>query len=198
MCGSIVTSCIKCNKVLDETVINAVKTVKLSHNKGVYNKKIQHPGIIIKDRSGKELDNGTDYTVSWAKGMKKAGIYTIKITFTGKYSGEEEKTYKIIPEGTEIKKIKSGRNGFNVAWKKPAAYVTGCQIQYSPDKGFKKKNIKKVTIKNRKNISKYIKRQKTGRKYYVRIRTYKNVKVNGGKIKVFSKWSSIKAVRIKN
>lgn len=195
--GSIVTSCTKCNKVLSETVINAVKTIKLSSNKEVYNNKKQHPGIIVKDSTGKLLASGTDYTVTWAKGMKKPGIYTIKITFTGKYNGGAEKTYKIIPKETKIKKTKSGRNGFTVLWKKPGVYITGCQVQYSPEKRFKKKNIKKVTIKTRKKISKFIEIKKPGRIYYVRIRTYKNVKINGKKVKVFSKWSSIKIVKVK-
>ncbi|MCI9078067.1 MAG: hypothetical protein HFH68_03945 [Lachnospiraceae bacterium] len=195
--GSIVTSCINCNKILSERVINAIKTIKLSNSKGTYNKKKHIPGITVKDSSGKQLASGTDYTVSWAKGMKKPGIYTVKITFMGMYSGTAEKTYKIIPKGTKIKKITSKRNGFTVAWKRPASYVTGCQIQYSTNKKFKKKNIKKVTIKNRKTISKDIKGRKTGRKYYVRIRTYKNIKVNGKKVKVFSKWSAVKTARIK-
>lgn len=196
--GSIVTSCTKCNKVLSETVVNAIKTVKLSDSKGVYNKKKQHPGIIIKDSSGKKLVDSTDYTVSWAKGMKKPGIYIVKITFNGMYSGEKEKTYKIIPEGTYIQRIKPAKKGFNVRWKKPAAYVTGCQLQYSTDKKFKKKNTKKTTIKNKKTISKFIGGQKPGRRYYVRIRTYKSTKVNGKTVKVFSKWSGKKTVRIKN
>lgn len=195
--GSIITSCIKCNRVISETLVNAIKTVKLSKSKGVYNKKIQYPGITVKDNGGKELANGTDYTVSWDKDMKNPGVYTAKIIFKGFYIGETEKTYKIIPEGTYVKKLKPGNKGFKVKWKKPATYVTGCQLQYSPDKNFKKKSTKKVTIKNRKTISKDIKGQKAGKKYYVRIRTYKCIEVNGKKVKVFSKWSAIKTVQIK-
>ena len=197
--GSIVTSCTKCNKVLNETVINAVKSVKLSSNKSVYNNKKQQPGITIKDSSKKLLANGTDYTVLWADGMKEPGIYKIKINFTGQYSGGVEKTYKIIPEGIKrIGVIRPRKNGFIVKWKRAKKYVTGYQIQYSTDKKFKKGTVKKVNIKKRKTTSRTVSINKPKRKYYyVRIRTYKNVKSNGKEVKVFSKWSSTKKTIIK-
>ncbi len=197
--GSIVTSCTKCNKVLNETVINAVKSVKLSSNKSVYNNKKQQPGITIKDSSKKLLANGTDYTVLWADGMKEPGIYKIKINFTGQYSGGVEKTYKIIPEGIKrIGVIRPRKNGFTVKWKRAKKYVTGYQIQYSTDKKFKKGTVKKVNIKKRKTTSRTVSINKPKRKYYyVRIRTYKNVKSNGKEVKVFSKWSSTKKTIIK-
>jgi hypothetical protein len=36
-----------------------------------------------------------------------------------------------------------------------------------------------------------------GKKYYVRIRTYKTVKVNGKNTNIYSSWSSAKKVTVK-
>ena len=73
--------------------------------------------------------------------------------------------------------------------------VDGYQVQYSTDKKFKK-NTKTVTIKKNKT-STTVKKLKANKKYYVRVRTYKNVKVNGKTKKVYSSWSKVKSVKTK-
>lgn len=42
-----------------------------------------------------------------------------------------------------------------------------------------------------------VKKLKTGKKYYARIRTYKIVKINGKNVKLCSYWSNIKSVKTK-
>ena len=102
-----ISKCIKCNTVLNNTVINKAAKIELSPKSGTYNNKIQHPLVSVKDSKGNILEQGTDYNISWAKGMKKAGIYNIKITFTGRYNGTTEQTYKICPKGTNISNVKA-------------------------------------------------------------------------------------------
>lgn len=195
--GSIIINCTKCGTILNKTVINAVQSVKLSKKSVTYNKKVQRPVIIVKDSKGKTLGNGTDYTVSFAKGMKKAGIYNIKIIFTGKYQDTINKTYKIVPEGTSVAKTMQKKKGFLIKWKKQAEQVTGYQLQYSTSKKFTSKTTVKKTIKSKKITSKFISGLETGKKYYVRIRTYKNVKAGKNTVKVFSGWSACKNFQVK-
>ncbi len=193
--GSIISKCIKCNTVLNNTVINKAAKIELSPKSGTYNNKIQHPLVSVKDSKGNILEQGTDYNISWAKGMKKAGIYNIKITFTGRYNGTTEQTYKICPKGTNISNVKAKKKGFVLEWKKQGKQTSGYQIQYSLNKKFTKKSTKKVTIKNNKKVSISFKSGKANKKYYIRIRTYKKVKYNGKTVKVFSGWSNIKTVK---
>ena len=54
-------------------------------------------------------------------------------------------------------------------------------------------NSKKVTVKKAKTVSATIKKLKAGKKYYVRIRTYKVVK----KKNYYSAWSKAKTVTVK-
>lgn len=99
-------------------------------------------------------------------------------------------------KSTSIKKITAGRKSFKIKWKKMssplgALYVDGYQIQYSTKKSFK--SAKAVTAKGYGRTSKTIKKLRSGKKYYVRIRTYAKV----GNKTYFSKWSKIKAVRVR-
>ncbi|MBQ6386379.1 MAG: fibronectin type III domain-containing protein [Lachnospiraceae bacterium] len=75
-------------------------------------------------------------------------------------------------------------------WKKGTG-ITGYQIQYGRKSSFR--GAKNVTIKKVKTVSRVLGGLKKGRKYYVRIRTYKTV---GGK-KYYSAWSAKKKVKIR-
>lgn len=69
--------------------------------------------------------------------------------------------------------------------------ITGYQIQLATDKNFTK-NKKTVTVKGYNKVSKKVTGLKGGKKYYVRIRTYKTV---GGTY--YSPWSKVKTVKVK-
>ena len=95
------------------------------------------------------------------------------------------------PKGTVIRKLKSGHRKITVTWKKQAKNVSGYQIQYGTKKNFKK--AKTVKVKGAKKTSKVIKKLKSGKRYYVRIRSYRIVK---GK-KYVSAWSKRKTVKVR-
>ncbi len=99
-------------------------------------------------------------------------------------------------KNAKIKKLTKAKKSFKATWKKVKG-VSGYQIQYSTSKKFTKKTTKSVTIKKNKTTSKRIKKLKAKKKYYVRIRTYKNVKLNGKTVKVYSTWSKAKTVKTK-
>ena len=92
---------------------------------------------------------------------------------------------------TSIKKLSKGKKKFTVTWAKVSG-VKGYQIQYSTDKKFKKNN-KSVTVTKQKTTKATVKKLKSKKKYYVRVRTYKTV--NGKKI--YSSWSKVKSVKTK-
>lgn len=96
------------------------------------------------------------------------------------------------PAATSITSVKAQEKAFTVKWKKKSG-VTGYQIQYSTNSGFKKGN-KTVKIKKAKTVSKKITGLKASKKYYVRVRTYKASK----KKTTYSKWSSKKSVTTQN
>lgn len=100
-------------------------------------------------------------------------------------------TETVKPKKTSIKKLGKGKKKFTVTWAKISG-VKGYQIQYSSDKKFKKNN-KSVTVTKQKTTKATVKKLKSKKKYYVRVRTYKTV--NGKKI--YSSWSKVKSVKTK-
>ncbi len=95
------------------------------------------------------------------------------------------------PKGAKFKKVKGSKKAIVLTWAKVKG-VKGYQIQVATDKKFKK-NKKTVTIKKQKTTKTTVKKLKSKKKYFVRIRTYKTV--NGKKI--YSSWSKAKTVKTK-
>ena len=183
------TKCSVCNKVTASKVIPAPATVKLSKTSYTYNKKARKPLVIVKDSKGNVISSA-NYDVTYAKGRKKIGKYTVKVTFKGDYSGTKNLAFQILPPKTAIKSVKAGNKSLVVKWKKKKG-ITGYEIQYSTSKKFKK-GTKKIRVKSAKKTSVTIKKLKAKKKYYVRIRTYKKV----GKKKYYSKWSKSKKISV--
>ena len=193
--GKIVNYCSVCKKTLSTTVIPNASSIKLKATSLTYNGKVRTPKVIVKDRTGKTLVKNTDYTVSYAKGRKYVGKYAVKITFKGKYSGTKTLYFTIKPKATSISSLKAGSKKFTVKWKKQATQTTGYQVQYSASSKFSK--AKTVTVGKNTTVSKKISKLSGKKKYYVRVRTYKTVKINGKSIRIYSGWSKAKTVTTK-
>ena len=169
------------------------KKVKLSATSYNYNGKVKKPSVTVRNVKGKKLTVGKDYTVTYSKGRKNVGIYTVMVTGKGSYSGTVEKTFKICPKTTKITKVSITDGKMKVNWKKGSGSITGYEIQYSNSSNFKKTG--KLLINKKKSTWKQIKNLKENKKYYVRIRTYQTVKADGKKVKLYSEWSKKKNVK---
>ena len=195
--GSIAKKCTVCGDVESRIIIDYPKTINLSKTSDTYNGKNQKPSVTVRDSQGKVLTEGTDYSVSYSGNCKDVGKYTVTINFTGNYSGSVEKTFTITPKSTSFVKVKAAKKGFTAKWKKQISQTTGYQIQYSTSKKFAKKATKAVNISKNKTTSKSISKLKAKKKYYVRVRTYKTVKIDGKNTKIYSDWSKVKSVAAK-
>lgn len=192
--GKIVTTCSVCKKTLSTAIIPKISSVKLSSNTFTYNGKTIKPSVIVKDSKGKKINN-SNYTVAYSKGLKNVGKYKVTIKFKGNYSGTVNKTFTIIPKSTTLTKLSSSKKKVTVKWKKQVSQTNGYQLQYSLNSNFKSAKVLNVT--NNKVTTKLISNLKSKKKYYVRIRTYKNVKVNGKSRKLYSTWSKSLNVKVK-
>lgn len=192
--GKIVTTCSVCKKTLSTKIIPKISSIKLSSNTFTYNGKTIKPLVIVKDSKGKKINN-SNYTVAYSKGLKNVGNYKVTIKFKGNYSGTVNKTFTIIPKSTTLTNLSSSKKKVKVKWKKQVSQTNGYQLQYSLNSNFKSAKLLNVT--NNKVTTKLISNLKSKKKYYVRIRTYKNVKVNGKSTKLYSKWSKSLNVKVK-
>lgn len=126
----------------------------------------------------------------FSKCLSKANTTTTKAATTAKATTKPSKKNNV--KKTSIKSVKGKKKGFKVTWKKVAS-AKGYQVKYSTSRYFFEsltytKNVKKATT-----TSATVKNLRSGRTYFVKVRTYKTVK---GK-KVYSDWSKIKTVTVK-
>ena len=173
-----------------KNVVSATPSVKLSTSTYTYNGKVKTPSV-------KVSVNGTvltkdNYSVSYGKGRKNVGKYTVKVTLKNDYAGSKTVSFKINPPKSAVKKLKKGKKSFTVYVKKQSKQTSGYQVQYSTSKKFKSPKAKSLTSYKKTKLK--IKKLKKHKKYYVRVRTYKKV----GKTKYCSSWSSAKSVKTKS
>ncbi len=178
-------------------MIYRAQKIVLNKTDYIYNGKLKTPSVSVRDSKGKQLTAGKDYHVSYGKGRKNPGVYTITITLKGDYSGTLSKSFTIRPKGSSLSKIIAKSKGFQASWKKQPSQISGYQLQYGTSKSFKGKTSKTADIRKVSTVKKKVTKLKANKKYYVRIRTYKTVKVNGKSKKLYSDWSKIKSVRTK-
>lgn len=188
--GSIQKVCSICKQVQSTQVIKKIASVSLSDSSFVYNGKTRKPTVSVKDSAGKTVSS-SNYTVSYSSGCKNVGIYKVTVTFKGNYSGKKTMTYQIVPKGTTLKSVTGKKKSLYVKWNKNTTQTTGYQLQYTTKTTFKGANAPTITVKN-KTTAQTIKKLSAKKRYYVRIRTYTNVKYNGKYVKVYGAWSPVK------
>jgi len=190
--GVISDKCESCGDVKSSVIIYYPKTVSISASSVVYNKKAITPTVTVKDSSGQTV-SAENYSVVYSSGRKAIGIYDVVIKFSGNYSGEVTKTFSIVPKKTKIKyggRLKDG--SLAIKWKKTKP-ISGYEVQVSTNKKFKKS--KTYTAKAKSKSARISKGIKSNKKYFIRIRTFKTVKYNGKKIKIYGSWSKTKAIK---
>ena len=129
---------------------------------------------------------GTKYYIRVRTYKNVNGAYT-----WGNWSSAKAVTTPAKPKATVISSVSGVSCGFTVKWNK-VAETTGYQIQYSTRSDFKGAATVYGGATN--TTSKTITGRAANTKYYVRVRTYKNISNNY----VWGSWSSAKAVTTKN
>ena len=134
-----------------------------------------------KSKTIKKLKPGTSYKFR-IRAYKKQNSKTIYTKYT---------TLKVMTKPSKVKVtgVSKGKKQLTLKWKKVKA--SGYEIQCCTSKKFKK-NVTKVTVKKSKKTA-TVKKLKSGKTYYVRIRGY--AKVNGKKY--YGAWSKVTKVTVK-
>lgn len=167
-----------------------IVTTTLSTKSYVYDGKVKSPTLTVKEGVDK-LVKGADYTVTKSTGRKLVGTYKYTVKGIGMYCDSRTVSFKIVPKGTSISELKATSKGFKVTYKKQATQTTGYQVQYSTSSSFSNAVLKTYTGSS--TLTRSVTKLTGGKKYYVRVRTYKNV--NG--TKYYSAWSAKKYVTTK-
>lgn len=153
-----------------------------------------NPSNIAASKIVSNLDN-RGITVNIIKKDEQNPSADSKTMISSNSSNKETKNIPA-PKSTTLGSIKAAKKAFTLTWKKVIAKVQntrikGYQIQYSTNKKFKKAKTKTVNGYKKNKIT--IKKLKSKKKYYVRVRTILKIK---GKTS-YSKWSKTKTVKTK-
>ena len=120
----------------------------------------------------------------------KSGKATVTVTGKGDCAGLSTKTatFRIVPNKAAISKLTKGKRNMKVRIKsQKKAAVSGYQIAYKYGKSGK---YKKVTTTK---LTKKIRKLKTKKYYYVKVRAYK--KIDGKKY--YGTYSKIKKIKVR-
>ncbi len=128
--------------------------------------------------------------------VKVKGPGRAVITVTGKAKGLKTETAKItitVKPSAKLSAKAAAQSGkkLKVMWKRNKK-ASGYQIVVATDKSFKNV-VKTVNVKKNKTVKATVKGLKSGKKYYVRVRSMK--KSSG--VKVYGNWSKAKPVKAK-
>lgn len=187
--GSRVEQCVSCGDIKSEKTILHVGAVALKRTSYTYDGKMKKPSVTVKDADGKVI-NSRNYTVTYEEN-RKVGNARVTVLMKGDYAGVIFRTFEIVPAGTSISgKVTARNKGFQVKWKKKKSNVTGYEVQYSTSKKFTKKTTVTRSVKKNSVSKLTVKNLDSGKKYYIRMRTYKTVK---GK-RFCSAWSKSRSV----
>lgn len=195
--GSIVVKCSNCGDVKSTTTIAKIKSIALNKTSFTENGKVQKATVVAKDSANKTIA-ASNYTVSYSNSnSKKTGTYTATVKFNGKnYTGTKKLTYKInakAPAKITVKLSKAKKTSLKASWSK-VANATSYEVQYGTSKSFKGAKTVKVSSKS---SSKVLTKLKKNKKYYVRVRAVRTVKVDNKNTTLRASWSSAKNLKTK-
>ena len=163
--------------------------ITLSSTKLIYNGSARKPGVTVK-LGGKTLTKGKDYSLSFSNNVKP-GKATVTVKGKGNYSGSQTVTFYIAPRKVTLNKVTSpAKYKIKAVWTRESK-ATGYNIQVATNSDFY--NPKKFYTKSNSTTTKTISGLSSGRKYFVRVRAYKQV----GSRKVCGKFSAVKKITVK-
>ena len=147
------------------------------------------------DTTGEEVTNTYNFTVSKkvvtpskSDNTTAAKPATKPATTAKKTNTTATAKVKLTKQTAKVKA--NGKKKIKVSWKKDKN-ASGYEITYSTNKSFKGK--KTIVVKSNKTTSKVVKKLTSKKKYFVKVRSYKQV----GKTKTYGAYSKVKTVKVK-
>ena len=190
--------CKNCKKTLSSHSAPKLDTVSFKTSY-TYSGTALKPTATVKDKNKKSVSSSY-YSVTYisrannktVSKITSAGQYIAKIKFKGIYSGKKTFYFSVKPAAVTQSTPSSGKKSLTAKWK---SKIKGPKYQVCVSKN---KNFKNAKIYNASSAtSKKITGLKSKKKYYVRVRSYQPIKVDGQKAYVYSSWSNIKTVKTK-
>lgn len=171
--GTVSSKCTVCGFEEDKKTVSQIKTVKLKITSFLYGGEEKEVVAYIKDKKGRELDEGIDYDIVYLTDRKETGRHSVNIVFKDNYAGSKILTYKIVPDVTKRLTAKKTASTLTAQWQTvPGASAYRVIIYSSSGKKIKTG----YTVKNTYKFKKLSKNTK----YKIKVTAYK--KADGKKL----------------
>ncbi len=170
-----------------------LENVKISNGVITYTAKYGTRTLVKdKDFTEKCEKTSTGYKLTIKGKGNYTASYIVNISVSNQSSSDTTiPTTKVNVNKTLISKLTAKKKAIVVKWKRPKGKVSGYRIEYSLKKNFK--GAKTINVKGAKKASYTIKKLKSKKVYYVRIRTY----YQKGNVVYLSSWSKAKKIKVK-
>ena len=198
--GVAVVRCKRCLNAKSKRKISKIGQVSLSKTSYVYTgSAIKISAVTAKSFDGKVISS-SNYAVTYISrgngkkvtSVKDVGQYKVSVKFTNEYAGENTFYFFVKPKKPAISKLTTSNKSITANWKRDKS-ISGYEIYLATDKKFTK-NSKKYVVNKNSTVSKKISKLKKGKRYYIKIRSYKTVKVDGKTTKMYSDYSAAKSI----
>lgn len=164
-----------------------IASVSLSKTEFEYNGRAQAPKVIVKDKDGNTVPEKF-YKLTMKKKTSGYGIYEVEVA--AKYSDKVfTREYRIIPKDVSVNSLSKNKGALTVRWNRVSATATGVKLLCATNRSFTK-GKKIYTLKSNKR-AKTIKGLKKGKRYYFKLRVYKEKDDE----KLYSDWSGVKSIK---
>ena len=183
--GTLTRVCGVCGEEITAPIAHIV-SITLSNKNCIYSGNVKHPKVIATDADGNTLKKNVDFEVVYNGACQKVGKYSATITFIGKYKGAATRYFNIIPKASAIRTTKEYTTKLVVTVKN-STQASGYQIKIAEKKTFSD-SVNKY-IKDPSVLKKTISGLDSGTTYYVKVRAYSKITVNGKSQKLYSAWS---------
>ena len=186
--GTRVRSCTVCGETQTKPVPR-IAAVRLKYSTRTYSGKAIKNVLVAKDREGKPLKQGRDYTLTY-KNNKNVGTAAVIFKGEGNYRAKIICTFSILPRQTALTRLSPGVKDARVQWKAVKKQCSGYQIQLAADRAFKK-DVKTRKVADPKTTALVLGGLRERTTYYLRIRTFMKTE----KKTFFSDWSKAKTMK---
>ena len=156
--------CRVCGKDVTK-VIYKIDTIKLAKTTYICDNKAKTPTVVVKNTADKKLTKDTDYKVTYEKGRKKVGTYTVTVTFIGDYKGTKTLKFNIkLGKTTGLTLTKQSGHKIKIAYDKVRGAQKYC-IYYATSKNG---DYKKLVTTDK--LSYTTGTMRAGKTYYFKVR----------------------------
>ena len=175
------------------TIEFATVPTKLMYTLYTYDKGYKKPAVLGLPVTGDVIYDRNRYVGTATAAANFGGTVALAEDFGFTYSTSKTYQFKIRPQKPYIRKLTKGKKRLTIKWKNVKHQCTGYEILLATNSGFTK-NVKTVRIKGLGKYLKTVKGLKAKKKYYVKIRAYKDT-ADG--TRYYSKWSAAKTCKTK-